>query len=238
MSLLTFLLFTALSLALLIALLRIEALRRAHRSEEWKDWNVLLTPRGQQAYEKMRHRMEDGLALADIALVQAAERHSFGSTAEAERFLEIGTRLIESHAPNMRHLLAGMAIFSRMVASMVPVTPLRPRDFELRQLVRLAQINRLFHHLLLTAGERFRFKIVILRSAFLVVARAFLRRSRQIRNDQDAPADVWAALESMRRDIHSLTDESLEMFRLLVLALTRAPVESAGALQDVPPNLW
>jgi len=217
----TFLLVVVLSVALLLALLRIEALRRARRSEEWKDWNVLLTPRGQQAYEEMRYRMTDELALADIAFVRAAETHAFGSTDEAKRFLDVGTRLIETHAPNMRHLLAGMAIFSRMVAGMAPITPLRPRDFELRQLAHLAQINRLLHHFIVTAGERFRFKVYILRSAFLVVARGFLRRSRQIRQDEKAAENAWLALESMRRDVHALTDESLEMFRLLVLALSR-----------------
>ena len=206
-------------LALLPVLLYFQA-RRRERSE-WRDWDVLLTPRGQQAYEDMRYRMLDELAVADFAFLQAAEMQAFGSTAEAKRFLEVGTRLIESHAPNMRRLLAGMAIFSRMVSAMAPVTPLRPRDFELRQLVRLAQINRLLHHLILTAGERFRFKVYILRAGFLVVARYFLRRSRQIEQDDREAETAWLALQSLRHDVRTLTDESLDMFHALVTSLSR-----------------
>lgn len=207
------------SVALLAALLWLERRRRTRQA--WGDWDVALSPRGQRSIEDMRHRMNDELALVDIALVSAAEAQTLGSTEEAMRLLEVGGRLVETHAPNMRRALAGMAVLSRMVAAMAPVTPLRPRDFELRQLVRLAQINRLFHHILVTAGERFRFRVYVLRAGFSVAARFWMHQTGRIRRQEDEVDAAWLGLEAVRRDVHTLTDESLETFRMLVLSLSR-----------------
>jgi len=202
-----------------VALFLLERRRRARQA--WRDWNVALTPRAERSYEEMRHRMSDELALADIALVAAAEADTLGSRAEALRLLEAGGRLVETHAPNMRRMLAGMAVLSRMVSAMAPVTPLRPKDFELRQLVRLAQLNRLLHHLLVTAGERFRFRVYVLRAGFSVAARFWMHQTGRIRRQEGETEAAWLGLEAVRRDVHTLTDESLETFRVLVLSLSR-----------------
>jgi hypothetical protein len=209
----------AFSALLVVALFVLERRRRTRRA--WRDWNVALTPRGERSYEEMRQRMTDELALADIALTAAAEAETLGSTEEAMRLLEAGGRLVEAHAPNMRRLLAGMAVLSRMVSAMAPVTPLRPKDFELRQLVRLAQLNRLLHHILVTAGERFRFRVYVLRAGFAVAARFWMHQTGRIRRREGETEAAWLGLEAVRRDVHTLTDESLETFRVLVLSLSR-----------------
>jgi hypothetical protein len=212
--------FAAISALALIGLFALERRRRARRA--WQAWDMALSPRGTRAYEDMRHRMNDELALADMALVAAAEAQTLGSTDEAIRLLEAGGRLVETHAPNMRRMLAGMAVLSRMVSAMAPVTPLRPRDFELRQLVRLAQVNRLLHHILVTAGERFRFRVYVLRAGFSVAARWWLHQTGRIRRHEGEVEAAWLGLEAVRRDVHTLTDESLETFRVLVLSLSRS----------------
>src|SRR5262245_17487017 len=124
-----------LSVVALCALLWLER-RRAQQA--WRDWNVALSPRGERSYDEMRHRMLDELALADIALESAAQARALGSPEDAIRLLDAGARRVEAHARDMRRLLTGMAVLSRMVAAMAPVEPLRPRDFELRQLAQLA----------------------------------------------------------------------------------------------------
>jgi hypothetical protein len=196
-------------------------LERRRARQAWQDWNAALSPRGERSYDEMRHRMLDELALADIALQSAAQARTLGSADEAIRLLEAGGRRVETYAPNMRRLLAGMAVLSRMVAAMAPITPLRPKDFELRQLVRLAQLNRLLHHILVTAGERFRFRVYVLRAGFSVAARFWLNQTGRIRRREAETEAAWLSLEAVRRDVHTLTDESLETFRLLVLSLSR-----------------
>src|SRR5678815_2897652 len=91
---------------------------RRNEANVWRDWEIALTPRGE-------------MALVDMALARATELQKLESSQQAIDLLDAGYRVIERLAPNMRRLLAGMALFSRMVAAMAPVKPLKPRQYKI-----------------------------------------------------------------------------------------------------------
>jgi hypothetical protein len=119
----------------------------------------------------------------------------------------------------MLRLLAAMAAFSRMVAAMAPVPPLRPRDFRLAQLVSLAYLNRLLHQFLVSTGERFRLRLYILGRSFGLATRFLLESTRRILRREGEAEREWAQIEAIRDDLETLTDESLASLKVLLASL-------------------
>jgi len=209
-----------------LALLYVDG--RRDEQAVWRDWEMLLTPRGQKAYDDVSERVSDELALADLAMGRALELRKLGSVDEAVDLLDAGYALIEQFSPNMRTFLAGLSVFSRMVAAMVPVPPLRPRDFEVGRLAGLASLDQLLHRFLVTTAERFRLRVFILGRGFVVAARFLLKTKQRLDRRQPAPEAAWESVEAVRHDLRTLSKESLESFRALLLSLTAERKESVG----------
>lgn len=203
-----------------LALLYVDG--RRNEAAVWRDWELLLTPRGESAYRQVEERVQDDLAVADLTLERALEARQLGSTEEALELLDAGYEMIEGFAPNMRALLAHMSVFSRMVAAMAPLPPLRPHDFRLAHIVRLAQLSRALHHFLVSTAERFRLRLYVLRRGFQVASH-YLLHSRQRLAAQPAGEAPWQGVQDAHRDLHALSNASLESFRTLLLSLAAEP---------------
>ena len=102
---------------------------------------------------------------------------------------------------------------------MAPVTPLRPTDFRLAQLVSLAHLGRLLHHFLVSTGERFRLRIYILGRSFGLATRALLHSTQRIIGHEAEAEREWDQIEAIRADLQTLTDESLASLRVLLTSL-------------------
>jgi hypothetical protein len=215
-----FWLLAAISVVSCLVLLYVDGRRRERAV--WHDWELLLTNKGERTYEAVEKRVHSEAALVDVALARAVEVNRLGSTEEAIRLLETGCGVIAWFAPNMRRALAGMAVFSRMVAAMAPLPPLRPGDFQMTQLVSLAYLNALLHQFLVSTAERFRLRVHILRAGF-GMASHLLFRSRDRISGEPAEIQAWTAVAAIRHDFTTLTDESLESFRVLLTSLAAEP---------------
>ena len=184
-----------------------------------RDWELLLTPKGESLYRSIEGRVNNELALADLTYDEAFAVRELGSVDEAKRLLDVGYKVIEKFSPNMLHLLTSMANFSRMVSAMAPVTPLRPRDFKLTQIVSLAYLNGLLHQFLVSTAERYRLRLYILGQGFGVASRFLLDSTSKIaRNEPEADRE-WEQIQMIREDFQALTDESLDSLRVLLTSL-------------------
>jgi hypothetical protein len=103
-----------------------------------------------------------------------------------------------------------------MVSAMAPIQPLRPKDFRLGELVSLAYLNRFLHHLLVTTAERFRLRVFILVRAFGTAVRLLSGSNRRLKAQR--PREEWARSSAIRQDIETLSAETLESFRTLVMS--------------------
>jgi hypothetical protein len=186
-----------------------------------RDWEILLTPKGEKVYDAIEGRVRAEIDMADLSFEHAVVYRELGTTEEALRLLDVGYRVIEKFAPDMLRLLAAMATFSRMVSAIAPVRPLRPRDFRLVQVASLAYLNGMLHQFLVSASERYRLKIYILGRSFGLVTR-FLLRSIQNLGSRTSDADrEWEQIQAIREDLQTLTDESLDSLRVLLTAVAR-----------------
>jgi hypothetical protein len=183
------------------------------------DWAEVVSPAGRRAYEDLRARFASERAALDLTCDRAAESRR---TEEAAQLLAAGYSFLEHVVVERRLLLENMARYSRMVGAIAPVPPLRPGDFHLRQLVTLAGVGAIVHHLVVTMPERLRLRVLILRTGLGVVLRAYARGTR--RRDPD-----WKLVATARADWNTLNAETLDSFRALVTSVV-LPSEAAARL--------
>jgi hypothetical protein len=184
-----------------------------------RDWELLLTPRGEKVYRSIESRVQSEMQLADMTYDEAFTVRELGSVEEAKQLLDIGYKVIEKFSPNMLKLLAAMATFSRMVSAMAPISPLRPQGFRLAQIASLAYLNQFLHRFVVTTAERYRLRVYILGRSFGLATRFLLDSTRRIvANEPDADRE-WDQIQSVRQDFQTLTDESLESLRVLLTSL-------------------
>src|SRR5262249_9546229 len=163
---------------------------------------------------------------------EAFSVRELGSVDDAKQLLDLGYKVIEKFSPNMMRLLAAMASFSRMVSAMAPVTPLRPRDFKLAQIVSLAYLNGLLHQFLVSTAERYRLRLYILGRSFALGSRYLLDSTQRIIQGEPEADREWEQIQAIREDFQTLTDESLESLKALLTSL------AAERREDVLRRLW
>lgn len=183
-----------------------------------RNWELALTPRGERALQTLRDDTGANLALVDITYDRALDAAAEGDLDGALRMLDAGCRLIEGYCPTMLRSLAAMSVLSRMVAAMAPVRPLRPRAFKLRQLNSLAYLNRFLHHFLVTTAERFRLRLFIMGRGFVTIVRVVTHTTAASRTAPEMQSR-WEHIDAARRDVRTLTDETIEAFRALVMSM-------------------
>jgi hypothetical protein len=186
-----------------------------------RDWEMLLTPRGEKVYGAIESKMRTEYGMADLSFEHALVYRELGTTEEAIRLLDVGYRVIEKFAPDMLRLLGAMATFSRMVSAIAPVKPLRPKDFRLVQVASLAYLNGMLHQFLVSASERYRLKLYILGRSFGLASRFLLRSIQNLGSGAPEAAREWDQIEAIRADFQTLTDESLDSLRVLLTAMAR-----------------
>jgi hypothetical protein len=184
-----------------------------------RDWELLLTPKGEKLYRNIEGRVSSEMALADVTFDEAFAVRELGSVDEAKKLLDVGYRVIEKFSPNMLQLLAAMANFSRMVSAMAPVSPLRPKEFRLTQIVSLAYLNGVLHQFLVSTSERYRLKLYILGRSFALGTRFLLESTERIVRGEPESEREWDQIQAIRHDFQNLTGESLDSLRLLLTSL-------------------
>lgn len=197
-------------------LLALDGRRRARRV--LRDWELVLTPKGERVLDLARTRVQGKLALMEFTYSQARRAQDVGRTREAMRLLDEGCHLIEQYCPSMMRSLAALAVLSRMASAVAPVQPLDFRAFRLRQIEGIALLNQFVHHLLVTTGERFRLRVYFLARAFATLLRVVTGATQRVKQTRPAEPE-WRQLEAACHDVHSLSDEWLESFRVLLMSL-------------------
>ena len=103
-----------------------------------RDWEMMLTAKGRGAIEALELQVLcDGAAVesARIGAMSARERADFP---QATRLAGLAYRAVEEATPDRLKRLRAMGVCIRMATAILPVAPLKPRDFRLTQLSSLA----------------------------------------------------------------------------------------------------
>lgn len=218
-----------------------EAARRERAAA--RAWDPAATPKGERTYTALECRVRDMAQLVDVTLARAALLHRSGPLDEAQRVLAVAQRLLAAFVADMLGLHAGMAEFSRSAPAMTGVPGVPARRLRISPLAWRAHLCNLVRPFLVTADERFRLRLLTLRSGLLLLNGVVAREHERLRRRESAHlAADWRALEAARADLETLTGEALDSLRLLLAALAaqpRVPARvlgaSAGATRQVNP---
>lgn len=209
----------AVGVSLVVLAIAVYADGKRNEKSVARDWELVLTQKGRHELGLATERIDAELELVDLAYEQAHGAHVRGSREEALELLDMGCELIEAYCPTMLRALTAMSVLSRMVAVMAPVPPMRPRAFKLRQLVQLAYLHRFLNQFLVSTKERFRLRLAILTRGFVMLRRIVFRSTRRVHAVPHTLGDELPQLDDARRDIRTLSEESLESLRLLLTSL-------------------
>jgi len=137
---------------------------------------------------------------------------------EAVRLLGLAYSVVEQTTPDRLTRLKAMSLCCRMAAAIVPLPPLRPADFRLRQLATEAGLAAALHDLLFTTGERFRLRLGLLRFGFHLVLRTMRRSLEQLKRSPGAPPS-WADFASAKDDFKKLDLDHTRSLQALMASL-------------------
>ena len=126
---------------------------------------------------------------------------------------------MEEATPDRLKRLRAMGVCIRMATAILPISPLRPRNFRLAQIASLAGLASFLHHVLVSTGERFLLRLYVLGLGYRIVTRSLSGSTGGLSHDV---GDVWAwdIFERATSDWTSLEREHLESFRIFILSLT------------------
>lgn len=212
---------------MLAALLLHRAWARYNERALLRDWRMLLTREGRRQLDALQLQTDMDTAAAAAAVQGAAKARSHEDVDEAVRLLQLGCAALEAATPDRIRRLRGMAVCARMASAIVPVAPLRPKDFRLRRLATLAGMGQLVHQVLVGTGERFALRLRLLRIAFPLAVHA-LSRARWKATASPQASAAWALFEAGVEDWRTLDREHVESFRALLVSLAAEPTEDVA----------
>lgn len=196
-----------------------------YREAAWlADWEVMLTPAGRAHYEDLRERFAREFEASHFTYQRARAASERGDIEAASRLLEAGHEFVAALAPDRERLLRDLARYTRMLGAVAPLPPLRPGQFQLRELAMLAGLGWFVHHFLATVPERLRLRLGILRRGRGMVLRVLPGPRLKLRGSLDL--SYWERIDAARADWSTLDRESLASFRcLLTMLLGGRPAE-------------
>ncbi|PYQ17500.1 MAG: hypothetical protein DMF80_00470 [Acidobacteria bacterium] len=200
-----------------VALVIAQASRYRHERTV-KQWDRLLSPGMRFAVQSLELEVQTDAAIADSGLHAAQRARDRQDLAEAIRLLELSCAAVERATPERLKRLRAMAVLIRMAAALVPVRPLRIRDYHLRELVALVGVGAALHHVLVSALERFLLRLQVLGIGFRLALRVLLGARRQAAASPAAPRP-WGDFERALADWKALDREHLETFKALARSL-------------------
>jgi hypothetical protein len=105
-----------------------------------------------------------------------------------------------------------------MAAALVPVRPLRMRDYHLRELIAVVGVGAALHQVLVSALERFLLRLQVLGVGFRLALRVIVGARRQATSTPEARRP-WGDYERALEDWKTLDREHLETFKALAKSL-------------------
>jgi len=213
MTLLTATILSGILLSLPVCLL----LLGRRNNHAWKQWTYLLDAHGAREHRRMASVFKDEGEMIDSAYARALVARYRATTEEAIRLLDGSYRFLSAVCNDRLELLRQMTDLARMVTSMVPWRPVAVTAFRLSRLSGWAALFYAAHFLLVTARERFMLRLYILRLGFKIALAAVFRGTNRVKARPDLDA-AWILINTGRLDFHTLSAETLESYRVLLLS--------------------
>jgi hypothetical protein len=185
-------------------------LGRFDRAAAASEWDMLLSRATEEYIDRWEEQARVEPQMAGITFDAAREKLELQQADEAKRLLAVSYSIFCGATRDRVVRLRGMAVCARMASAFVPLTPIRPAEFRLREVSALAGVGQVFHHFLVTGAERFVLRAQVISFGLRLVLRA-MNRSKD-----GLTAEQWQQFSDGRTDWGTLDDAHIETLRALV----------------------
>jgi hypothetical protein len=208
----------ALSLSVLGGVLLCYTLGRYNRAVTLQRWEFVLNAPGRQAVDTLRAQMQLDSVLAQQALDAAERARAAGKAPDAVTVLRVALAVLEEAGADRLTRLKAMAVYSRMVRALQPLSAPTAAPFKGTQLRAVAASAGLLHRVLVGAEERFRLWLLMLGLGIRIVLRGG-RRSADAATRHPQASHPWEAFADGVSDFRSLDAAHLAAFEALAASL-------------------
>lgn len=196
----------------------LSAIGRYNTNAVLRIWEAVLSPAGQEALRRLEGRVTLDAFLAERAQRKALQAHMARRYVEAARLIRLAAQVVAEAVPDRLTRLRAMAVCMRMASALVPLPPLLPSEFLLRQTATLAGLSAFFNHVLVATEERFHLRLWTLAQGYRFVRHVARLSSEHIAKRPQA-GHAWSAFDAAVHDLASLDRGHVEALRVLLIAL-------------------
>lgn len=191
-------------------------LGRFDRAAALRDWDMILARATEEYIDRWAEQARVEPELAGLAFETAREKHAVAEVEDAKRLLAVSYSIFCGATQDRLVRLRGMAVCARMASALVPLAPVSPAPFRLREVSALAWIGQMSHHLLVTGGERFVLRVQVISFGLRLALRAMSR------SKDGASPRHWRRFADGRDDWGTLDEAHIESLRALVRSFAAA----------------
>ncbi|MEO8500949.1 MAG: hypothetical protein ABI565_08530 [Vicinamibacteria bacterium] len=199
-------------------------LGRFDRAAVTREWDMILSRATEDYIGHWEEQARVEPELAGLTFDAALAKREGHEVEEAKRLLAVSYSIFCGATQDRVVRLRGMAVCARMASAFVPLVPVRPADFRLREVSALAGLGQVFHHLLVTGAERFVLRAQVISFGLRLVLRA-MNRSKD-----GVTAEQWRQFSDGREDWSTLDEAHIETLRALMKSFNAERRERVLAL--------
>ena len=188
-------------------------LGRYNRATVSNEWDVMLSRATEEYIDRWEVQARVEPELAGLTFDAAREKLAREEALEAKRLLAVSYSIFCGATQDRLVRLRGMAVCARMASAFVPLVPVAPAQFRLREVSALAGLGQVFHHLLVTGPERFVLRAQVIAFGLRLVMRAMSRAKDGVTPEQ------WRQFSDGRDDWGTLDEAHIGSLRALVRSL-------------------
>jgi hypothetical protein len=185
-----------------------------------KDWQALPTVRTRRHLAEVEGQIALDVAVVDEAFSAAQALRDVPE--DAAHLLRCAFDVIQATQQDRLQRLKMMAQFARMSAAMMTAPPVRPAQFQLREIRSVAALGWVLHQFLVSPTERFLSRLRVLAWGFWLALRS-LRGARDRVTLAPEAAAHWDRFGTALSDWRSLDEEHAFAVRHLLLSLSAEP---------------
>jgi hypothetical protein len=173
----------------------------------------------QRLYDTARRSLNHDLAAVTMSYASVKEALDGGSPEEAVQILRLSCEVLDVTARSMQKMLDALGTQSRKLSTFVAVPAVDHGALRSPGLARGFAGVALLQNLLVSASERFRLRVFALTLGLSTLARHMGASTERFELEPDAGSSAWSEIRSLEADFTTLTLETIESVRLLLLSI-------------------
>jgi hypothetical protein len=200
--------------------------RNSSVQEDWSSW---LPPAKAETFDSCVRRLEISYGMFSVSLNEALELRRIGKLAQSSRAVFVIPALCARLAHPVEGLLHTLGEHAKHFGIIPNTAPLDACNFRGTREQRIARVNDLLSHVLLTQRSQFLHKVDALEEIVLSIRKDFCEVASDLGSGASAaPSADWRALDDAHFDLNTCLREAIVLLKSFIVVL---PDDQVGAFQ-------